>query len=137
MSIDFFEVTSGDALPPFAVHIDEDDVRAYLAATGEADGPSAELWRERVPPLAVGAFAFSALMELMPLPPGTLHAGQEFEFVRSVPAGGELTATVTVERRAERRGSLLTTLLLELRVGDEPVATGHTTLVTPVEGASR
>ena len=136
MSIDFFDLARGDALPPFVVQIDRADVRAYLAATGEADGPSAEPWREAVPPLALGAFALAALLEQMPLAPGILHVGQEFEFARSVPPGREMTATVTVDQRAQRRGSILTALSLELRDGDALVATGRTTLVNAVEGAA-
>lgn len=136
MTIDFFEIELGDVLPEFPVCVGVDDVRAYLAATGESEGPSAQLWVETVPPVALGAFALAALMEQMPPPFGTLHAGQEFEFHRSVAPGEELTARVTVERRGERRGSLLTALSIELRAGDEVVAEGRTMLVNPVaEGA--
>ena len=130
MTIDFFELRRGDALPEFAVHIEAPDVRAYLLATGEAGAASPELWTETVPPLALGALAFSALMEQLPLPAGTLHVGQEFEFRRPLAVAAELTARVTVDQRAERRGSLLTMLSLELSSGGEIVASGRTTLVT-------
>ncbi len=136
MTIDFFEIKLGDMLPEFSVCVGVDDVRAYLAATGESDGPSTQLWAETVPPVALGAFALAALMEQMAPPFGTLHAGQEFEFHRPVAPGEELTARVTVDQRAERRGSLLTALSIELRAGDEVVAEGRTTLVNAVaEGA--
>ena len=132
MTIDLFEIKLGDVLPEFAVRVGVDDVRAYLAATGESEGPSAQLWAETVPPVALGAFVLAALMEQMPPPFGTLHAGQEFDFHRPVAPGEELTARVTVDRRAERRGSLLTALSIELRAGEEVVAEGRTTLVNPV-----
>ena len=136
MTIDFFEIEVGDVLPDFLVRVGVDDVRAYLAATGESERPSAQLWAETVPPVALGAFALAELMERMPPPFGTLHAGQEFDFHRPVAPGEELTARVTVDQRAERRGSLLTALSIDLRAGDEVVAEGRTMLVNPVaEGA--
>ncbi len=136
MTIDFFEIEIGDVLPEFLVRVGVEDVRAYLAATGESEGPSAQLWAETVPPVALGAFALAALMERLPPPFGTLHAGQEFDFHRPVAPGEELTARVTVDQRAERRGSLLTALAIELRAGAEVVAEGRTMLVNPVaEGA--
>jgi hypothetical protein len=132
VTIDFFAIELGDVLPEFSVCVGVDDVRAYLAATGESERPSARLWAETVPPVALGAFALAALMEQMAPPFGTLHAGQEFDFHRPVAPGEELTARVTVDRRAERRGSLMTALSIELRAGDEVVAEGRTMLVNPV-----
>lgn len=132
MTIDFFEIELGDVLPEFPVRVGVDDLRDYLAATGESEAPSARLWVETVPPLALGAFVLAALMEQLPPPFGAVHAGQEFEFHRAVAPGEELAARVTVDRRAERRGSLFTAFGIELRAGEELVAEGRTTLVNPV-----
>ena len=130
--MDYSEVALGDVLPDFSVRVGVHDVRAYLAATGESETPSAQLWAETVPPLALGAFILAALMEQLPLPFGAVHAGQEFQFHRPVAPGEELTARVTVARRAERHGSLFTAFEIELRAGDELVAGGRTTIVNPV-----
>lgn len=132
MTVDFFAVEPGDVLPDFAVRVDAADVRAYLDATGEAASASGGLWVETVPPLALGAFVFSGLLETMPLARGTLHTGQEFDFRRPVLIGEELTARITVARRTERRGLMMTVLMLELRDGDDAVVTGRTTLINPV-----
>ncbi len=132
MTVDFFAVEAGDVLPDFAVRADADAVRAYLDATGEAASVSDGLWEEIVPPLALGAFVFSGLLETMPLARGTLHTGQEFDFRRPVLIGEELTARITVARRSERRELMMTVLMLELRDGDDIVVTGRTTLVNPV-----
>ena len=137
MSVDFSAIALGDVLPEFAVRVDVDDVRAYLTATGESEVPSAQLWAETVPPLALGAFALAALLEQLPPPFGLVHTGQEFEFHRAVAPGEALTARVSVDRRAERRGSLFTAFGIELRAGAELVAEGRTALVNPVaEGAA-
>ena len=136
MTLDFFEIELGDVLSEFSVRVSVDDIRAYLAATGESEAPSAQLWAETVPPLALGAFVLAALMEQLPPPPGTLHAGQEFDFHRPVAPGEELMARITVDQRTERRGSLLTALSIGLRAGAEAVAEGRLTLVNPfAEGA--
>ncbi len=138
MTIDFFALQRGDVLPDSSLHIDADDVRAYREATGEAGAESGELrGAEAVPPLALGALVLAALTDQLPLPTGTVHVGQEFEFLGSVAAGQELTARATVNRRTERRGTLLTTLSLELRAAGEIVLAGLTTLITPAaEGGS-
>lgn len=129
MTINFSEIQRAEVLPEFPLHVDAAEVRAYLEATGEAAGSSAELWSETVPPLALGAFLFAALMELMPLPAGTLHTGQELTFHRPVSIGEDLTARITVRQRARRRGSRLTTLALEAHAADELVVSGRSTLI--------
>ena len=137
MTLDIRRLARGDVLPSFSLCVTAHDVRAYLEATGEVASPSATLWSDTVPPLALGAFALSALMERLPLAPGTLHAGQDFEFHRAVSPGEELRATVTVEQRTERRGSLLTTLALALHTGDGLALSGRTTIVQPAESGTR
>ena len=92
-----------------------------------------------MPPLALGAWALGALMEHLPLPPGALHAGQEFEFLRAVAPGEPLEASVRVAQRSERRGTLLLALDLELRAagGGAPVLRGRSTVAAPAaESAS-
>ncbi len=132
MTIDFFALQRGDVMPESSLRVDAGDVRGYLAATGEAGAAAGGLWgAEAVPPLALGALVLAALTDQMPLPTGTVHVGQEFEFLRPVTAGQELTARATVNRRTERRGTLLTTLSLELRAAGGLVLEGLTTLVTP------
>jgi acyl dehydratase len=127
--LDFYALAKGDALPPFAVTFDAADVRAYLEATGEAP----ERWTEAAPPLAPGAYALAALMERMPLPDGALHAGQEFEFLRTVAPGEALEAELRVAQRSERRGAVLIAFDLELRLasGGATVLRGRSTVVAP------
>ena len=139
--LDFRSLAKGDALPPFPVAFGEDDVRAYLDATGEpperwseAGAAPPERWSEAgaAPPLAAGAFAIAALLERVALPDGALHAGQEFEFLRAVVPGEPLEAEVRVAQRSERRGALLLALDIELRgAGGETVLRGRSTVAAP------
>lgn len=128
MSIDFHALRRGDRLPPIAFVVTAEDVRAYLAATGE----SAEAWHTAVPPLALGAYILAGLMEEMPLPAGALHAGQEFEFLAPVPQGEPLEAELTVVQQSERQGSNIVVFASDLRSGDQVVLRGRTTVMAPV-----
>ena len=130
---DFASLAKGDALPPIPVAFDAADVRAYLDATGEPP----DRWADATPPLALGAWLLGALMERLPLPPGALHAGQEFEFLRAVAPGEGLEASVRVAQRSERRGTLLLALDLELRAADgDPVLRGRSTVAAPAPEAA-
>lgn len=128
MSIDFHALRRGDRLPPIAFVVTREEVRAYLAATGE----SVEAWRTGVPPLALGAYVLAGLMEEMPLPPGALHAGQEFEFLSPVTQGEPLEAELTVAQQSERQGSNIVVFASELRAGERAVLRGRTTVMAPV-----
>ena len=86
MALDFHSLARGDALPPVALSVSAEEAAAYLDATGEPT----ERWTDAVPPLAQGALLLGALMEQMALPPGALHTGQEFAFLRAVAPGEPL-----------------------------------------------
>ena len=119
-------------LAPCPLRIDTADVRAYLDATGE----SPERWAETVPPLAVVAFTLAATNESLPLPRGTLHAGQEFEFFAPVEHGAPLSLDLSVAQHEERRGALFVTFALELHDGDRVAMRGRTSLIVSAEDAS-
>lgn len=134
--IDFHALRRGDALPPVRFAVSTEEARAYLAATGEAP----ETWTETVPPLALGALTLAGLMEAMPLPPGALHGGQEFEFLGAVAHRETVEAQLTVAQQSERQGTNIVVFASELRCGERLVQRGRATVMAPVaaspEGAS-
>ncbi len=131
--IDFYALARGEALPVIPVVFDAADVRAYLDATGEPH----EHWTEAAPPLAVGALVLAALVDLMPLPEGTVHIGQEFQFLRAVTPGEPLEARLRVAQRSERGGAVVLALDLELYTGGgEAVLRGRATVVAPARVAT-
>ena len=133
MDLDFYALQRGEELPPLGVAVSAVDVGAYLEATGE----SPEAWSEFVPPLQIGAYALAALMQVLPLPDGALHTGQEFEFLRPVVPGEELATTVRVAQRAERGGALFLAFDFDLSDGEGPALRGRSTVVAPLrEGAA-
>ncbi len=131
MSIDFHALRRGDRLPAIAFTVTSADVGAYLDATGE----DAHTWSVHVPPLALGAYILAGLMEEMPLPPGALHAGQEFEFLDLVAQGEPLEADLTVAQQSMRQGSNIVVFASELRARGRSVLRGRTSVMAPVAGA--
>ena len=130
---DFFELERGQVLGPYAARLGADDARAYLDATdaSETDG-SPERW---LPPLQLGALLVGALIDAIEIPPGLLHTGQSFEFLRPVAPGTELEAELTVAGVAERRGLRLGTVDLELRSAEGVCAVGRASVLAPLPSA--
>jgi hypothetical protein len=131
VTIDFHSLRRGDALPSFRFALSAEEVRAYLEATGESD----PLWREVVPPLALGALTLAGLMEEMPLPPGALHGGQEFEFLGTVAHGERLEARLSVAQQSERAGMNIVVFASELLCGERVVQRGRATVMAPAAAA--
>ena len=113
------------------MRVTDDDVREYLDATGEAHAA----WTHDVPPLALGAFALAGLMERVVVPPRLLHTGQEYEFVRRVAQGETVNVRIHVASRSERRGTVISALESEWRVGGVIVGTARTTVLVSPSGA--
>lgn len=112
----FYALRRGDWLPPFRFVIEADQIARYLDATGESN----PLWVDAAPPLALGARTLAGMMEGLTLPPGAVHGGQQFEFLRVVrpatpPEETVLETTVQVAQRSERRGAVVLAFELELR----------------------
>jgi acyl dehydratase len=127
VSIDFHSLRRGDALPPIRFSVTAEQARAYLEATGEHAGA----WGDVVPPLALGALTLGGLMEAMPLPPGALHGGQEFEFLEAVRHDEPVEAQLSVAQQSERQGTNIVVFACELRCGDRIVVRGRTTVMAP------
>jgi acyl dehydratase len=107
-------------------------VRDYVAAV--EDGAVTALGKGAVPPMAIAAYAVRGLLSEMPLPPGSIHAGQELEFLRPARLGDALSVTGRVLSAGERKGWTLATVALDVRDGaGEPVMRGRATLTTPAE----
>ncbi len=119
------ELTPGYEFPPVDYSLSPAVVAAYVEAVGAVK-------RDYVPPLAVAARAIGLLGELVALPPGTIHASQEFEFTGLVPIGSRVTCAVKVHRKLARGPMRM--LTLEMVISDEAgvvVQRGRSTVVLP------
>lgn len=125
MAVAYEELIPGFEFSPVHYGLDSDVVGAYVEAVGAAP-------RSHVPPLAVAARAIASLGDLIVLPPGTIHAAQEFEFCRLVPVGAQVVCVAKVGRKVSRGPMRM--LTLELSIRDEsgaPVQQGRSTIVLP------
>jgi len=121
----------GYEFPPTTFTLSCEWVDAYIDAVGDTAIKS--LNPDLVPPMAVAALGIRALIEASPLPPGTLHAGQELSFHRAINIGEELSVRAKVVSRGERAGWVLMSVDLEVSAGGGRVMSGRATITFPVE----
>ena len=128
------ELQKGHEFPstPFAVTAEY--VESYLRATRDENGVYGET--KLAPPLAVAARALGALLELVELPGGSLHTGQEMEVLRGVPQDATLELCGSVAQRSERAEMVIAALEFEVRDAGEAVLRGRTTVMMPQDGAA-
>jgi hypothetical protein len=123
------ELPKGHEFPPATFILSAEDVIRYLDAVDDRNA----LYLERglAPPLCVAASALGGLLELLELPPGTLHTGQEIEVLGGVPLEVPLTLTGRIAQRSERGGMVISALDFELtpQGANEPVLRGRTTVL--------
>lgn len=121
----------GYEFPPTTFTLTREWVDAYVDAVGDA--AISKLDQAAVPPMAIAALSIRALIEASPLPPGTLHAGQELSFRRAVSVGEELSVGARIASRGERAGWVLMSVDLDVLSGGEQVMSGRGTLTFPLE----
>lgn len=111
--------------------ITAEKLRQYLDAVG--DSPELYLRHGLAPPLALSAYALSALLEKLNLPPGTVHSTQEMAVAGPVAIGQEISGRAVLERPRRRGGLQFITVTYTLHDGSgATVQTGKTTVLTPV-----
>lgn len=127
--LSFKQLPVGFKFPPTSYELSESIVAKYLEAVDE----SADfLTLGVVPPLAIAARAMTALAQSFTVPPGSIHASQELEFLKPVPIGSKVRCGGRIAQKLAR-GSL-NLVMLEINVTDEDgeqVLTGKATIAAP------
>ena len=133
------DLPKGHEFPATELQITAEDVAVYLDAVQDANS----VYRDRglAPPLAVAARALGALLDLIELPPGTLHTGQQIESAAGVPLGASLTLSARIAQRSERAGLIIFAIEFEVTVAPAtadkmPALTGKTTMMVSARAAS-
>lgn len=106
------------------------DVRAYLAAVGDAND-----YHGLVPPLAAVALGLAALQRQLSLPGGALHTGQEVEHLAPVRVGERLTLSGRIAQRSERHGAVISVVEFDLAARGDTALRARTTIIAPGEAA--
>ena len=125
MNVGYEGLTPGYEFPPASYELSASLISKYLKAV---DSSGVEF----VPPLAIAAYAMTAMAGSLSLPPGSIHASQELEFFKLVPVGDVIDCQARVARKLTR--GKLHMLVLELNVFDqnkEKVQSGKATVMLP------
>jgi hypothetical protein len=127
--LSFKQLPVGFEFPPISYELTEPVIGKYLEAVGEEIDL---LTSGIVPPLAIAACAMTALSQSFTVPPGSIHASQELEFLKMVPIGASISCGGKIAQKLER-GSL-NLVILEINVmnqAEEKVLTGKATIAAP------
>lgn len=125
----FEKLAVGYEFPPATYQLSESVISKYVEAVGgQQDFPASRI----VPPLAIGAYAMNALSQSFSIPPGSIHASQEFEFLKVVHIGTTITCSGKIAQKVERgRLSLVVLEINGLNQDKEKVLTGKATVAIP------
>ena len=88
-------------------------------------------YKNTIPAMAILTLSLRDLVSKLKLPHGTLHTGQEVEFINPANLNSVLSCTTTLLQNAVRKSTRI--LIIKLSVEDEnktPILTGKTTLFT-------
>ncbi len=124
-SISYKDLVPGYEFPPTSYELNASLVSKYLRAVDSSGG-------EFVPPLAIAAYAMTAMAGSLSLPPGSIHASQDLEFFKLVPIGATVNCQARVARKLTRGKMCM--LILELNIFDqnkEKVQSGKATVMLP------
>jgi len=129
-AISYEDLVPGYEFPPVSYELNASTVSGYLKAV---DSPGEiEVLGGFVPPLAIAAYAMAAAGGLLSLPPGAIHASQEFEFFKLVPIGAVIHCQTKVARKLAR--GKMHMLVLELNIFEQnkkKVQSGKATIILP------
>ena len=133
MPIDYSTLVSGQEISNRTYDLDATVVSRYVEAVAdqaslrsEADG------RELVPPMAVAALSLRGVVNDLAIPGGTLHAGQELEFKKTVAIGDTLACRATLLQNSVRGEWRF--IVVQLGVEDDEgreVMAGKSTIMLP------
>ena len=130
MGTSYEELIPGYEFPPARYELSSSLISKYLKAV---DNPNElSVFGEFVPPLAIAAHAMAAMSASLSLPPGSIHASQEFEFFKLVPVGAIVDCQAKVAKKLTR--GKLRMLVLGIDVFDqskEKVQSGKATVMLP------
>jgi acyl dehydratase len=127
--IGYLQLEPGYRLPPTSYRLEPAMVAQYLAAVEE---PSSIYQDNLVPPMAIAAYAMSALSDNIELPPGVIHTHGELKFLQAVNTGETITCHSCVSQKLERGGlHLLTIDSSVFNQKEEKVLAGKTSFILP------
>ena len=133
MVSDYGDLQPGQEISRHSYQVDERLVSRYVAAVQDenlplCDGDGVQL----VPAMAVAALSIRGVVKDLRIPGGTLHAGQEFEFMSTVAVGSSLECAATLVQNSVRGGWRFLVIDCHVINGDSAdVMAGKSTIMIP------
>ena len=117
--LQYEQMEVGYEFPPVSYDISTEAISKYLEATDASSNlyykpDTVQALTGLVPPLAIAAYAMSALSQSLSLPSGTIHVSQEIEFLKELVIGSRITCQARVSRKQKRRNLHLFTIDLSV-----------------------
>ena len=129
MTLDYSKLFTGQSISRRTFQLDSATVRDYVAAVSNA---ATIADNDCVPPMCLAAMSLRGLIDDLRIPGGTVHAGQELQFLAEVKAGEEVTCDAVLLQNSVRGEWRFLVVELESRdSADQPVLTGKSTIMLP------
>ncbi len=131
MAVDYASLTAGETVSDQSYSLSSEAVSDYVQAVED------EVWEpatggKLVPPMAIAALGIRGLVNDLQVPGGTVHVGQEIEFIGAVAVGDSLHYEATVLQNTVRRGQRFMSVKLSAEDGSgRQVMAGKSTIVLP------
>ena len=129
--IDYAKLASGEQISNYRYTLDDELVSRYVKAVSD----KSELYSQEslVPPMSIAALSLRGVVVDLDIPGGTVHVGQELEFMEAVLVGDRLDCIATLLQNAIRKGWRFMVVKLEVNNREKRrVMEGKSTILIPV-----
>ena len=134
MAIDYSELVPGQKVSRRSYLLDGKMIADYMRAVQDESGLlNSREGKPLAPPMSIAALSVGGVVQDLEIPGGSLHVGQELDFVRAVSVGETLECETTLKQNSVRGGWRF--MVLESEVQDSEgrrVMAGKSTVIVPV-----
>ena len=118
MTIDYSALSPGHNISVRSYILDAATVAKYVDAVGdESQLPVSEDGRQLAPPMAIAALSIRGVVNDLAIPGGTLHVGQELDYIGGVEVDETLECSATLVQNSVRGGWRFMVVELEVQNG--------------------
>ncbi len=129
--MDYSQLKAGQQLTSRTFTLERETVAAYISAVEDASPLYAD--DQWAPPTTVAALGLKGILEELQIPGGTVHLGQELEFLEAVEIGESLTCNASIVQNSVRGQWRFLSVAVEVNAGNgRPVLKGRSTIMVPV-----
>jgi len=137
MLFDYASLTPGQEVSRETVVMDNETVASYVYAVRDGSFGTPIMQDDRceqsyVPAMAIAAMSVRGVVNDLQIPGGTLHLGQEMQFLEMVSLGETLMCVATIVQNSVRRGQRILVVSLEVvnSLGQK-IMSGKSTIAVP------